>query len=226
MPSLSGCLSNKLAITGRRIPVNSTLMLFFWCVCVCREEWGTAVRAPCAFGVFAYPSPSCWWETKWETIMRSVQATNKTKLKGLNMTVNLTSSSLQCPSYRGTILKRLFNSHYSLLIWHREAQTDSETDRKAERKQWHYLLFGRHRDCTLGFLVNAFYCSFIIQCSLNWGRAMKYLHWGSGGSLACLVVCHVWGSGVWRKETCSRRAYVWSESAWLMLSAMNQSGWV
>lgn len=139
--------------------------------------------------------------------MRSVQAANKPKLKGLNVTVNLTSSSPQCPSYRGTILKRLFNSHCSLLIWHREAQTDSETERKAERKRWHYLLFGRHRDCTLGFLGNTFYCSFIIQCSLNGGRAMKYLHWGSGGSLACLVVCHVWGSGVQCKETCSRHSY-------------------
>lgn len=90
------------------------------------------------------------------------------------MTGHLTSSSPRYPSHGGTILEAVLYSHYSLLIWHVEKERrtvrQGKSERERERKQWHYLLFGRHSNGALGLLGNAFYCSFIIQWFLNRGR--------------------------------------------------------
>lgn len=95
------------------------------CVCVCREGWGTDASCPLSVCCLCPPVTILLMRNKAGDDNEVSPAGNKTKLKGLNMTVNLTSSSLQCLSYEGTVLKQLFNSHYSLLIWCREAQTDS-----------------------------------------------------------------------------------------------------
>lgn len=51
MPSLAGCLSNKLPITGLRIPVNSTLALSSGvCMCAGMERgipWPVSIRRVC-----------------------------------------------------------------------------------------------------------------------------------------------------------------------------------